>query len=369
MMKSYQQFLLTEGGNISFGDISAERIDLNKINRDEIVPHLKTLIHSINKEFKKQFKQDLWKPELIESGKFLSGSAFHFFNLSEIPTETFTKFKHSVGDIDTQVDIEKTEEIEKFLESSVSKKIGHSTLLGVKKTFAQFITLWAVPINKESTINLQIDLELVEYKDGVPSEWANFSHSSHWDDISKSIKGVFHKLLLRAISDKDKISFIERMKTKDKVVQSNIYSLSVGKGLRKKYVPVLDDSGKLLTKDGMMIVKAVATKDSHYETDLSIIFTKLFDKQSSVSDLKQFESFTGLLKLIKKYLKPEQIDNTIERFVNLMFDEKAQGIYKDDPEQDKKEKMTALTLLCKTFNKNIEDFEEKISTYYKNYKS
>lgn len=366
MIKTYQQFLL-EGGNISFGEVSAERINLKNINRDEIVPQLRTLIHAINKAFKKQFKEDLWKPELIDSGKFLSGSALHFFNLNEIPTEKFTKFKTSVGDIDTQVDIEKTEKIEQFLEATVSTKIGNSTLIGFKKSFEQFITLWSVPVNKE-ILNIQIDLELVEYKDHEPSEWANFSHSSHWDDISKRIKGVFHKWLLRALSDKDNISFIERMKTKDKKVQSNIYSFSVAKGLREKYAPVLDEAGQQEMKEGLPVYKSVPTSASHYETELSIIFKSLFDKEPTKTDLKNFESFTGLLNLTKKYLTSVQVDNTVSRFVNLLFDVKAQGIYKDDPDQDKEEKMTALALLCKTLDKNTEDFEEKISTYYKNYK-
>jgi hypothetical protein len=56
----------------------------------------------------------------------------------------------------------------------------------------------------------QVDFEASEYEmqdDSLtgkqkfyPTEWAKFSHNSHWEDIQAGIKGVFHKYLLRAIT-------------------------------------------------------------------------------------------------------------------------------------------------------------------------
>ena len=374
MIKSYQEFkndvLLVEGGNITFNDVSAERIDLKQINRDEIVPKLKNLIININKKFRDEFKENLWSKTLIDSGKFLSGSAFHFFNTTDIPSDKFTKFKSSVGDIDTQVDKNKTKEIEIFLNNNLLKEIGTSTLLGFKKTFEQFITLWKFKLDKDRELNIQIDLELVEYENEEPTAWANFSHSSHWDDITKKIKGVFHKWLLRSISDKDNISFVERMKTKDKVISSNIFSFSVSNGLREKYAPVLDDEGKqvISTEHNLPVYKSVPTSTSIYVTQLDIIFKSLIGVEPKRNDLELFGSYIGLMKLIKKYFTETQIRNTVNRFADLLFDVKAQGLYKNEPEKDREEKLIAFELLCKNFSINISEYHDMIETYYENYK-
>lgn len=80
-MKSFKEFYpLTEGGNVQIGDVSAERIDLKKYNRDWIVERLFRTLRVINLSFQKDFGLALWNPELFKSKGFLSGSAFHFFD-------------------------------------------------------------------------------------------------------------------------------------------------------------------------------------------------------------------------------------------------------------------------------------------------
>ena len=191
-MKSFKEFLtlLSEGGNIAFGDKQAERIDLSKISRDELVPKLKKLLIAINKEFKKLYSFDLWSKELLQSGKFLSGSAFHLFDTDNIPSEKFVSNKPTVGDIDLQVDHLQRNHIQDFLYKIKGKRIDIGTLFDFKPSVSgQLISLWEVEVAKNTILNIQFDFEMVEYLNNEPSEWSGFSHSSNWNDITKKIKG------------------------------------------------------------------------------------------------------------------------------------------------------------------------------------
>lgn len=358
-MKSFKEFktLLLMGGNIKFEDEEAEQIDLKKYSRDEIVPKLKKSLASISLKFKQEFNQELLSKEAFDSNQFLSGSAFHFFSLESIPTKTFIKYKDSLGDIDTQVDYSLSDNLEKFLDSSLGdkEKFYQLVLKGFKRTSNQFITLWTFSLNSNKSINIQIDMEMVEFtKDEVPSEWAIFSHSSSWADMKLGIKGVFHKLLLRALTNKDDNKFIVRMKTKDKEVKSNLWSFSVAKGLREKYI---------YFKEGNYY-KEIKPEDSTYITDLYKIFSILFSSKPSKADLKDFNSFSGLLSLMKRKLNPEQINKTIQNFADLLLGKKEQFMYKDNKEKDKVDKMKAFSLLLSTFNKPISPFDEIIKLFY-----
>lgn len=358
------------GGNVEFGNFSAERIDLNKFSRDKLLPLLRKSLSSISSEFQKDSGDVLWSKELLSQGTFLSGSAFHFFDLGNIKTEDFVKVKPSIGDIDTQVDSSFSEEINSFLEKNIGKEgvFYKMTLKGFKKIPNQIISLWS--FGEKNPLNIQIDFELVDFFEGKPSAWSNFSHSSPWEDMVLGIKGVFHKLLLRALTNKNKEKFVQVMKTKEKIVEGNLLSFSVANGLRRKFVPVInkegshekDSEGKLLK------YKEVDVKDSTYEKSLNKIFSLLFEKEPSKEDMKKFASFKGLISLIKKYLNEQQIDNVIDNFSNLLFDEKSQGLYKGDKERDKEEKMKAFSLLLKTFGKSPEIYQEKIEQFYRNYK-
>ena len=44
----------------------------------------------------------------------------------------------------------------------------------------------------------QVDFEGTDYHKDEPSEFAKFSHSSHWHDTKAGIKGAHHKILLNA---------------------------------------------------------------------------------------------------------------------------------------------------------------------------
>src|SRR6056297_1555931 len=148
---------LFEGGNLSIGDVSANRIDASK--RTQVVPILDRTLKAINQHFAKFSNgTPLWNEKLIKSREFLSGSSFSFFNIPKselveydtkdvsapkekpVPTQQFIKRKPSVGDIDTQVNAELKDTIRKWL-SSLSKgtKIGDAVYVGAKPSGEQFI--------------------------------------------------------------------------------------------------------------------------------------------------------------------------------------------------------------------------------------
>ena len=80
-MISFKEFIqLDEGGNVQIGDVSAERIDLNKIDRDAITPEIEKMLDAFNRAFEAEHNIPIWSGELFKSKKFLSGSAFHFFD-------------------------------------------------------------------------------------------------------------------------------------------------------------------------------------------------------------------------------------------------------------------------------------------------
>lgn len=368
-MKSFKEFyLLTEGGNVQIGDVSAERIDLKKYNRDWIVERLFRTLRVINLSFQKDFGLALWNPELFKSKRFLSGSAFHFFDKT-IATKEFVKYKNTVGDIDTQVDQAQEQQIQQFLDASTHKKFGYAALVGYKKSAGQFITLWQFENPK---INVQIDLELVDFVDRKPTEWSQFSHSSDWKDLKEGIKGVFQKYLLRAFTSKTlrEIVLLKGKKETPVKTMSTDLAFSVMKGLRVKIEPVMDpNTGKHMKIDGLLAYKEIPAKRSTYITDLQILFKILFGQEPTPSDLKKFQSFVGGLELANRYFSPKEKETLILAFSHTLFGPGAQGLYRGNPDLDHKEKMAAFTRMVKTLgvSYNSQEIDRMRIEYYKDY--
>lgn len=366
-MISFRQFIV-EGGNVQIGDQSAERIDLSKIDRNRIVDRLTRTLRIINLSFQKVSGLPLWEPELFKSKEFLSGSSLHFFNKA-IATPEFRKYKNTVGDIDTQVDKAQKENIKKFLDVSEGKTFGYATLIGHKASGEQFITLWQF---EDPKINIQIDIELVDFFGGKPTEWSQFSHSSPWEDMKEGIKGVFQKYLMRAFTTRSlrDVIILKGKKQVPTKVKTTDLAFSVALGLREKLKPVLDDNGKQKIMDGLPVFVEIPTKDSTYINDLKAMFTAFFGVAPSGSDMKDFGSFIGGLRLANKYLSENERKTLILGFANTLFGPGAQGLYRGDPELDHKEKSVALKKMIDTLNVNYDkDAIDKMrADYYKDYK-
>ena len=365
-MLTFKDFIKTinEGGNVQIGDQEAERIDLSKISRDDIVPKIGELLNDINTKYKEANGVSLWTGRLFKSKKFLSGSSFHFFNTG-IPTPVFKKYKNQVGDIDTKVDKSMAPEVDAFLTANTGKKFKHATLVGFKKSAGQSITLFAFD---EPKINIQIDLEYVDFLNGVPTAWSDFSHSSDWNDVMAGIKGVFHKMLLRALTAKTlrEIVILKGKKEVPTKVKSTDLAFSVTSGLRIKIEPVVDN-GVHRTIDGLQVYKEIPTTKSTYITELYAMFEVLFGHKPTPSEIKQFGSFIGGCELVKKYFKHNEQATLVLGFANTLWGPGAQGLYRGNQDLDNKEKMIAFNkmveILGVDFNKA--EIEKMHREYYK----
>ena len=348
------KILLTEGGNITFdnGKLFADSIDLTKIKREELQEYFKSFFNSLNNYSQKEQKDYIFDKKILNTIDFLSGSAKHFFDNS-ISDEHFLNIKNSLGDIDIQLDKQKELLIKVLLNKLRYKTISDLKLLNFKSTKSQFITLWK---SEKYKTNIQIDFELVEYENNKPSSFSQFSHSSPLLDMEKKIKGVFHKFLIRACLKSNKQKIVEVLKTKEKVVDDYLYSFSVSNGLRAKYT--LIENSDILPR-----YKKISANESTYITDISKIFYIIFNKKPTTDDLKNFESFVGLIKLIKKYCDEIQIKKIVNEFVDLVFGDSSRSLYRNDDKKDKEEKIIALNTLIDAFNLKIDKYKSIIKKY------
>lgn len=373
--------IIVEGGNLSIGQHQAQHIDLKVTDRGYIVPILNNLLLAIDAAYAKKYNEPLWGNKLLSTGEFLSGSSLHFFNVKGIPDEVFVEKKPTVGDIDTMVDKTKEQNLKEFLLENNNKQIGPATLLGFQRGNEQFSALWEMI---DVPIKIQIDFEFVEFQNGLPTDWARFSHSSAWEDLSRGIKGVFHKFLIRALTSLTSKTFLVKKMTgrgnlKKEVYEpttDSLYSFSVsskeGGGLRAKYDPVIDPStGKPETRDGMPVMTPAPT--SGYEQNIGKIFTKILGhklKPDQINELsKNFWSFTGLIEAMDRVLTPEEKQTVLNAFLKITIGPGSQGLYKNNPDKDIKEKLVAIDTALKAFNmKKPPNFDQMLQTYRQSYK-
>ena len=327
MKTTFKQFLI-EGGNVVIKGQAAQALDLSKIDRDATVKSILSGIEEINKAFKSEYGLYIWSPSVLKSGKIFSGSAKHFFDLS-IPTETFSKHKKSVGDIDLMVDETLKDKVRDFLNNIPTTDFGSLKFIGHKLAADQNITLFNLP---DLRINIQLDFEFVPFSGNEPSEWSRFSHSSSWDDMKLGLKGAMHKLLMTSLMGHKRADSILQMKTKQKEITASLHALSV-KGLRKKFE-------KIGTQDGKPLIRETNSKD--FITNFYEIFKEVFNIEPTEEDVKLFWSFDGILELMKKHMSEKQIKIVLEAFIERIFGEGAQGMYRGEPARDLEEKMIAV---------------------------
>jgi len=352
-MQTFIQFM-SEGGNIRVGDIAAEPIIMSKVNRTKLVKELISNLLELNKEFEKVNGMKIWDNEsFLTSGKVFSGSSQHFINL-DISDEDYAKHKTETGDIDVQV----SDQIEALLHSffKTHKKFGSMTYLGQSASaIGQISSLFNF-----QGMNVQIDFEFVEVgKNGMPTPWSSFSRSSDWKDIEGGIKGVMHKFAIacldHAFTDTIKLQKGKRKPTVTKT-EVHFFAFSVKNGLRPKY-RLIDGS-----KD---VWEAIPPKEGVYSTDIQDIFKTLFKKSPSKSDIKNFNSFIGIIDLVKKNFSAKEAAKFNKAFTEFLFGKGAQKLYRGRPDKDAEVKMAAINHIEKELK--IKKNSALIDGYYKSY--
>lgn len=264
-MLTFKRFLtLNEGGNVKIGDVSANPINIDKSNREQVSSDIHGFLHGLHKSFHAEHGKDLFGKDssALKDGSVFSGSTHHLFD-KNISNDEFAKHKSVVGDIDVKVPKEHMEKLHAHL--TPGKKIGKYTVVGVKRGGGEHHAL----IKHDNGQVHQIDLEGTEYQHDKPSKFDQFSHSSNWEDVQSGMKGVHHKVLLNAIGT-----------TKHK------FSILHGLGSRE-------------------------TENPNWEKDTHKISKTLFGDEAPEKNL---HSFHGLVQSIKNHIPPEKHQDIFDKF-------------------------------------------------------
>lgn len=372
--------------------VKAEKIPLKKIGRSEFTKKFTQVFRKINSLFEKEYKKTLWKDENLFSGMMFNGSTSYIFN-SSIPDDEIVKYKEYVGDIDIIVPQEYKKELWNLLDKLEGKEIIPGvTYIGCNKPTISSI---GEQINSVFIINFgnekvaaQVDFEFLPVNNGIPSEWAKFSHSSSFLDLKEAnLKAVHHKYLIQSLfggaSMRNDIIVVTPSATannwKSKIKKGKlaldiprILKFSVGKGVGKAYEPLLDESGNIITSNGKEVWREIPVSKRDYKTNIKEIFQLAFNVPVvNANELKLFNSFVGIIKLIKKYLNQKQIENTFFRYIDKLWGDHAQEIEPDNEEKDYRVKITGYNYFIKQISwlkKYDKKIKNQINNYYKNWK-
>jgi hypothetical protein len=221
-----------------------------------------------------------------------------------------------------------------------------------------------------------------KFKSSNPSPWAKFSHSSSFDDASIGVKAVMHKYLIRAIvgaaSMRDDIVIVTPASTTEKyklkTFKANdiprMLKFSVVTGIGLAYEPLLDSDGNQFKIDGKLAYREIKKEEKSYEKIVANMYTLTFgDLEKNPNDVKKFNSFKGVIELVKKYLDKKQIQRTVERFVVLLWDTNlGQELEVEDPKTDFEVKIAGYNYLIKELGMKMTPAVQKmIDTYYAGY--
>lgn len=373
-MKNFRKFL-TEGGNASVyqdGKLvaQAEKIDLSKIDRNDVTEQVKRMMYELDAEFEKVYGIPIWEHlGMIAFGNVFAGSS-RFFMDDEISDEEFKAHKPTVGDIDVQVPHALKEPLDKLLVPG--KIFGGMKYVGRADTSLQQLnTVWEATLSG-IPVMIQCDFEPVEYIKGLPSPWSEFAHSADWGDIKAGIKGVFHKYLIGAVdfAYQKPITVLTRKTLKPKKIDAHDYAFSVEKGVREKYVLAKDEKGKPIMVGGEQAFFEIDPKEADYITDIASIYEVLFRIVPSSSDLQKFKSFTGVVDLIDAEFSGSQQAMIADEFLKRCWGKGAQALERDAPEIDAKAKWAAVNYLADKLQMPsiIKKAELLVGEYYKSYK-
>lgn len=389
------------GGNVSIdvgGELAgAEQLDFEKlIDRRAFRQDFLEMFRALDAAHQDQHGQPIWpartRDSLLMSAEVFSGSARHLFG-REISDDEFVAHKPTVGDIDVSVPEDKLQTLKDVLDSYKGKFITQSIKCIGSQRGNQINALFAYTLpdgpGQGTIVNAQVDFVGVKFDKDKPDEFAQFAHSSDWEDIKSGVKGVFHKYLLRSISGvasrvKDGVlltpsSTAQKYKiAKDQSPFSNI-KFSVDKGVRSPaYEPVLTDTGEQLIVNDRPAYKEIPTKLSKYDTSLRGMFTSIFGTNPVKDELTKFRSFDGLLGLMKEMFTDEQIEEVYEDFIRYkLFGSTESGnvgqeLYAKDSGKDRAYKLAAVEKFRNAFSflrgstKDTE-LQQLVETYYGRY--
>lgn len=217
------------------------------------------------------------------------------------------------------------------------------------------------------------------FKSSKPTSWSKFSHLSSFYDQQLGVKGgVFHKYIIRAltssVSMRDDIVIATPSSTKEKfklkkVSENDIprmLKFSVVRGIRVAYEPL----GIKDPESGKDIYKEIKTSESNFTTIVADIYGLVFDDvEKNPNDVKLFNSYKGIIELIKKKIPKAKWNNIIMRLEQLLWDDKmGQELEVQDPKTDFEVKIAGYEYLLNALGKKMSTATQKmIDKYYAGY--
>jgi len=381
------------GGNVTSRikktgeETRAEKIPLKDIGRKEFINKFVEIFKVLNKNFKKKNNRPIWVDEKLLSNGFVFNGSTSFIMDPSLSDEEVVKYKPSAGDLDIALPENLKIDVWHFLDNLEGKEI----IPGVKYMGSNKMSPSAIgdQINTVFIVDFgnvrakcQVDFEFLPFEENKPSDWAKFSHSSSFADAKAGVKAVAHKFLIRALvggaSVREDIVIATTKSTPDKIILSKskihliprMLKFSVARGIRVAYEPMLDNNGQPIYVDGKEVYKEIPSKDSTYETVIENIYKLAFQQLiGHEQDVRLFNSFVGVLELMKKYLDKKQIQNTHERFIDLLWSYKgqiAQELEVGNAELDFQIKNAAYQKMIKYLG--LPDKSNKmVEMYYKDY--
>lgn len=362
----------------------AEKIPVAKIGRSQFMARMRDFFKAFNEEFKKETGKVIWANEDdIMSGFVFNGSTSFIMDPS-LSDEEVTRVKQSAGDLDITVPEELKEDVWRFLD----KREGQEIIAGVRYMGSNKPTIQSIGEQINAVFvcdfggvrcNCQVDFEFLPYENNKPTEWAKFSHSSSFEDAQAQIKAVHHKYLIRAMiggaSMRKDIVIATNTSTPDNIklskskehIDPRMLKFSVSRGVRVAYEPMLDEQGQQVYLDDKKVYRAIPSAKSDFITSVAGIFKVAFGDPEP-ADINRFNSFVGVVALMKKYLNREQIKQTMERYMDLLWSNKphAQELEVDNPQLDFDVKNSGYQYIIKQLK--LKDTSAKmVKAYYDDY--
>lgn len=372
---------LFEGGNTSVVNqvngktYNGEKIDLNTVRLPVFRSEFLKLFNTLNDLFYKEYKRYLWKKEDLNNAIVFNGSSSFIMN-SQYPEDEILKHKPLVGDIDITIPDYELKPMFLLLRKYENKRFGKFTYKGTYRQNEnaigdQILTIFRFYLNNSVAINCQIDFEGVDFEGGSPTEFARFGHSSSFDDAKENIKALHHKFLIQAIfttiSSRPDVIIATPASTPDNIKQiawnkvkaAKDFKFSVVNGLRHCLAPMLDKNGNICKFNGFDVYKEIPTKESKYEKNLSKIFELAFDGKGSI---KEFHSFVGICRLIKKFCDKEVQKTILENYFSIMFGPTSQ---KNEPDinADISLKLSGVNYIEKFLNLKVQRKDGRVAAY------
>jgi hypothetical protein len=362
----------------------AEKIPVAKIGRQEFMKKSLELFHELNKLFEKKFKEKLWKNENHLISGFMFNGSTSFIMDPTLTDEQVMSVKPSAGDMD----IAFPENLKEQLWELLDELEGEFVIPGVEYKGSnkpskssigdQINCVFMMDFPGDIRAYAQVDFEALPFEDETPSEWAKFSHSSSFEDANIHVKAVLHKYAIRALASsvslRDDIviatpsSTPEKFKLK-KVPENDIprmLKFSVTRGIRIAYEPL----GVKDPVSGKEVYREMDSKTADYTTIVADIYGLVFgDTEKNPQDVKLFNSYKGIIELMKKRLSKPQQKMVVQRMEQLLWDDKmGQELEVGDPKTDYEVKIAGYNYLLKELSMKITPKVQKmIETYYTGY--